>query len=230
MIERAAPVAVVGAGTMGAGIAQVAAVAGHPVIVYDAAEGAAARAVAAVRDRVARLVQKGRLDVDPVDPAPGGGRRARRAGPGRVRDRGGGRGPGRQAGPVRRPGEGRRAGLRAGHEHLLAVADRDRGRAQPPRAPGGPAFLQPGAGDAAGRGGQRPGHRPGRGGGRHQAGAGLGQAGRPGVRDTRVHREPGSAAVLRRGAAAGRGAGRQPGHHRRRADPRRAGSGWGRSR
>ena len=46
MIERAAPVAVVGAGTMGAGIAQVAAVAGHPVIVYDAAEGAAARAVA----------------------------------------------------------------------------------------------------------------------------------------------------------------------------------------
>ena len=66
MIERAAPVAVVGAGTMGAGIAQVAAVAGHPVIVYDAAEGAAARAVAAVRDRVARLVEKGRLE-GPVD-------------------------------------------------------------------------------------------------------------------------------------------------------------------
>jgi 3-hydroxybutyryl-CoA dehydrogenase len=66
VIERAAPVAVVGAGTMGAGIAQIAAVAGHPVIVYDAAEGAAARAVAAVRDRVARLVQKGRLE-GPVD-------------------------------------------------------------------------------------------------------------------------------------------------------------------
>jgi len=66
VIERAAPVALVGAGTMGAGIAQVAAVAGHPVIVYDAAEGAAARAVAAVRDRVARLVQKGRLE-GPVD-------------------------------------------------------------------------------------------------------------------------------------------------------------------
>ena len=66
MIERAAPVALVGAGTMGAGIAQVAAVAGHPVIVYDAAEGAAARAVASVRDRVARLVQKGRLE-GPVD-------------------------------------------------------------------------------------------------------------------------------------------------------------------
>jgi 3-hydroxybutyryl-CoA dehydrogenase len=66
VIERAAPVAVVGAGTMGAGIAQVAAVAGHPVIVYDAVEGAAARAVAVVRDRVAGLVQKGRLQ-GPVD-------------------------------------------------------------------------------------------------------------------------------------------------------------------
>jgi 3-hydroxybutyryl-CoA dehydrogenase len=62
VIDRSAPVAVVGAGTMGAGIAQVAAVAGHLVIVYDAAEGAAARAVAAVRDRVARLVEKGRLE------------------------------------------------------------------------------------------------------------------------------------------------------------------------
>jgi 3-hydroxybutyryl-CoA dehydrogenase len=62
VIDRAAPIAVIGAGTMGAGIAQVAAVAGHPVTVYDVAEGAAGRAVAAVRDRVARLVATGRLD------------------------------------------------------------------------------------------------------------------------------------------------------------------------
>ena len=61
MIDRAAPIAVIGAGTMGAGIAQVAAVAGHPVILYDAMEGAAGRAVTAIRDRVARLVAKGRL-------------------------------------------------------------------------------------------------------------------------------------------------------------------------
>ncbi len=61
-VPKTTPVAVVGAGTMGAGIAQVAAVAGHPVMVYDAAEGAAGRAVAAVRDRVARLVARGRLD------------------------------------------------------------------------------------------------------------------------------------------------------------------------
>ena len=62
MIGRTAPIAVIGAGTMGAGIAQVAAVAGHPVTVYDVVEGAAGRAVAAVRDRVARLVARGCLD------------------------------------------------------------------------------------------------------------------------------------------------------------------------
>ncbi len=46
---------------MGAGIAQVAAVAGHPVLLYDAAEGAAGRAADEIRARVARLVEKGRL-------------------------------------------------------------------------------------------------------------------------------------------------------------------------
>jgi len=65
VIERGAPVAVAGAGTMGAGIAQVAAVAGHPVLLFDAAEGAAGRAAAAIRERVAGLVAKGRLALDP---------------------------------------------------------------------------------------------------------------------------------------------------------------------
>jgi 3-hydroxybutyryl-CoA dehydrogenase len=51
---------------MGAGIALVAAGAGHPVTVYDAAPGAAARAVAAVRDRITGLVARGRLDADPA--------------------------------------------------------------------------------------------------------------------------------------------------------------------
>ena len=59
------PVGVVGAGTMGAGIAQVAAVAGRRVLVADAVPGAAGRAVAAVRDRVKSQVAKGRLSVDP---------------------------------------------------------------------------------------------------------------------------------------------------------------------
>ncbi len=58
-------VGVVGAGTMGAGIAQVAAVAGRPVLITDAAAGAAERAVAGIRDRVKAQVAKGRLSVDP---------------------------------------------------------------------------------------------------------------------------------------------------------------------
>ena len=37
-----APMLVIGAGIMGAGIAQVAAQAGHPVLLHDAREGAAA--------------------------------------------------------------------------------------------------------------------------------------------------------------------------------------------
>jgi 3-hydroxybutyryl-CoA dehydrogenase len=58
-------VGVVGAGTMGGGIAQVAAVAGHRVVIADAVPGAAERAVAGVRDRVRALVAKGRLRADP---------------------------------------------------------------------------------------------------------------------------------------------------------------------
>jgi 3-hydroxybutyryl-CoA dehydrogenase len=58
-------VGVVGAGTMGAGIAQVAAVAGHPVLIADSAAGAAERAVTGIRDRVKAQVAKGRLSVDP---------------------------------------------------------------------------------------------------------------------------------------------------------------------
>jgi 3-hydroxybutyryl-CoA dehydrogenase len=58
-------IGVVGAGTMGAGIAQVAAVAGRPVLIADAMPGAAARAVTGIRDRVKAQVAKGRLTVDP---------------------------------------------------------------------------------------------------------------------------------------------------------------------
>ena len=54
-------IGIVGAGTMGAGIAQVAAVAGRRVLLADAVPGAAERAVASVRDRVKAQVAKGRL-------------------------------------------------------------------------------------------------------------------------------------------------------------------------
>lgn len=55
------PVGIVGAGTMGAGIAQVALLAGHPVRLLDADAGAARAAVQAITARLAREVEKGRL-------------------------------------------------------------------------------------------------------------------------------------------------------------------------
>jgi len=65
-------VGVVGAGTMGAGIAQVAAVAGHRVLLADAVDGAAHRAADQIKERVRAQVAKGRLNVDPdaLDIAP----------------------------------------------------------------------------------------------------------------------------------------------------------------
>ena len=55
------PVGVVGAGTMGAGIAQVAAAAGHPVRVLDAQPGAAEAGIARTADALAARVDRGRL-------------------------------------------------------------------------------------------------------------------------------------------------------------------------
>src|SRR4051812_23943226 len=56
--EQGDPVGIVGAGTMGAGIAQVAAVAGHPVRIVDARAGAAATAVSTAQDGIRRLVKR----------------------------------------------------------------------------------------------------------------------------------------------------------------------------
>lgn len=60
-LDNNALVAVIGAGAMGAGIAQVAAQAGHPVKLYDNRPGAAAQAVAGIDRQLGRLVEKGRL-------------------------------------------------------------------------------------------------------------------------------------------------------------------------
>ena len=58
------PVAVIGAGTMGSGIAQVAAAAGHPVLLYDADQAALAKAQEQIAGALARAVDKGRLRSD----------------------------------------------------------------------------------------------------------------------------------------------------------------------
>lgn len=54
-------VAVIGAGTMGSGIAQVAASAGHPVLLVDAAPGAAERGVTAIAKTLQSAVSKGKI-------------------------------------------------------------------------------------------------------------------------------------------------------------------------
>ncbi|MGW0563502.1 3-hydroxyacyl-CoA dehydrogenase [Streptomyces sp. NPDC003016] len=68
-IDRARTVAVVGTGTMGQGIAQVALLAGHPVRLYDAAAGRAQEAAETVGARLDRLVEKGRLERGAADGA-----------------------------------------------------------------------------------------------------------------------------------------------------------------
>ena len=55
-------VAVVGAGTMGAGIAQVAAAAGHPVLLFDAADGAVDKGISGIAKALERSVDRGRID------------------------------------------------------------------------------------------------------------------------------------------------------------------------
>jgi 3-hydroxybutyryl-CoA dehydrogenase len=54
-------VAVIGAGTMGAGIAHVVAAAGHPVLLHDADSGAVGAALAQLTARLERSVDKGRI-------------------------------------------------------------------------------------------------------------------------------------------------------------------------
>ncbi|CAN5755522.1 3-hydroxybutyryl-CoA dehydrogenase [soil metagenome] len=57
-------VAVAGAGTMGAGIAQACAVAGHEVLLFDTSEAARSRGIAAIKTSLARVVKKGSLSED----------------------------------------------------------------------------------------------------------------------------------------------------------------------
>ncbi|SDT19421.1 3-hydroxyacyl-CoA dehydrogenase PaaH [Pseudomonas oryzae] len=61
-LNKDAAVAVIGAGAMGAGIAQVAAQAGHPVALFDTREGAAAQAIAGIARQLDKRVEAGKLD------------------------------------------------------------------------------------------------------------------------------------------------------------------------
>ncbi len=57
-------VAVIGSGTMGAGIAEVAASHGHQVLMYDIASDAISRAIDGIRQRLASRVTRGKLSAD----------------------------------------------------------------------------------------------------------------------------------------------------------------------
>ena len=202
-------VAVVGAGTMGAGIAQVAAAAGHPVLLHDVREGAAERAIRGVAAALERRVAQGKLAAE-----------ASAAIVGRITPR--------ADLPELAPAglvveaiveelEAKRGLFRAleavvGADAILAtntssISVTAIGAALgAARAAGRDALLQPGAGDGAGRGRERAGDGAGRGRGRLRDRGRLGQE--PGARpvDARLHRQPCRPAVLRRGVArAGRG-------------------------
>ena len=63
-LSKDSVIAVVGAGAMGAGIAQVAATAGHPVKLLDNRPGAAAKAIEGIRTQFSKLADKGKMDAD----------------------------------------------------------------------------------------------------------------------------------------------------------------------
>jgi len=60
-LERGATIAVIGAGSMGAGIAQVAAAAGHDALLYDTNPEAVIRGIETVGRGLDRLVQRGKM-------------------------------------------------------------------------------------------------------------------------------------------------------------------------
>ncbi len=62
-------VAVIGAGAMGAGIAQVAAAAGHPVKLLDNRAGAAAQAIEGIRAQFEKMAAKGKMTTDAAQAA-----------------------------------------------------------------------------------------------------------------------------------------------------------------
>ena len=57
-------IAVIGAGTMGSGIAQASAVAGHDVVLYDTSEASRTKGIEAVKSSLTRLVKKEKLSED----------------------------------------------------------------------------------------------------------------------------------------------------------------------
>lgn len=217
-LDLSSPVAVVGTGTMGQGIAQVALVAGHRVRLYDAAPGRAREAADAIGARLDRLVEKDRLTAADRDAA-----RARLAAAEHLTDLA-------DCTLVVEAVLERldvkqqlfreledivvEDCLLATNTSSLSVTAIMR-RPAPPGPLRGPALLQPRPAAAAGRGRLRVRHRRLLGHARVRDGPRVGQdAGRL-RRHPGLHRQPHRPALLRRGVRGLRGPGRRARHHRR---------------
>ena len=68
-LESTRSIAVIGSGAMGSGIAQIAAAAGHPVMLFDVRPGAAANAITEIHKTFRRLVEKGRMSASAMEAA-----------------------------------------------------------------------------------------------------------------------------------------------------------------
>ena len=66
MLSEKSIIGVIGAGAMGSGIAQVAAAAGHSVVLFDAKEGFASSAVKKMEASLSKLVEKGKMSAEEV--------------------------------------------------------------------------------------------------------------------------------------------------------------------
>jgi len=76
-LDQSSVVAVVGSGAMGSGIAQIAAAAGHGVLLYDTRAEAVEKAIAAIRKTFGMLAEKGKMTAADADAA---GKRLQAAG------------------------------------------------------------------------------------------------------------------------------------------------------
>ena len=217
-VDSIRTIGVVGAGTMGHGIAQVAAQSGYEVVLVDAAPAALERGRTQVGKGLERLVAKGKLTAEDRDQALAAAdhrRRPRRPRARRPGGRGGGRAAGGQAEGARRARPRLPAGDDPRHQHQLDLDHQARRRHRAAGEGDRHALHEPRAGDAAHRGHPRPRHQPGDLRRRRGGLAADGQDPGRGPRRPRLRLQPGADADDQRGDLLPPRGGREAGGDRR---------------